>query len=556
MTLPTWVKTFLKQWFPAAWSFVHPEHIGVVMTCMMQFVKAPPPPHVTTVKQVLWYFRNKIVQQLDGPWDIAVCCFDTKSPEVKQIVCHKKRYAEKKLCKVCAAGVEKCEKDCEAANVQMRFAEGGPHLPLDDDARLPDGFFDSKGNLAWQRYSADSENLRYDLYPRVVNLLLRTWNPPPGKVMFLHGLPFKTRVVKEVEGAVWDEAWVKSGAAGEGFDRAPGHSGAGGHRVILDHWTEGDSVKEYESLIDPDLFYRVYRIEHNLRREEPGMFNRIHEADNAIFFFSRFFRHIKRHLHRINDGDAISIGLLVQHEDEGALEHFLALPNREVSTKALGQTQFVDLARMHREVYLRPDFVAAKLQNPVATMVFLIICAETDFFDQFCPGINNQLAWDVFMKNLDRFSHLIQCYCNERSVETERHIYIDPDGWREFVHLIYTTKYKQNNFSDVLVHCSKHARKPPTDERIRRWGRQVLWNAEYWVNAFRNKYPDPFRCVDGVPVYGYEKDKEEVSDRVSESVGEVDEVASRHWVSAPRLAAVQQPPKLKGPSALEKIKGK
>jgi hypothetical protein len=596
MTLEGWVKEAYEEMFPTCFTFISPENIALLSTDCMQWTKgqpplkrypAPPDPKgfIETQHQLIVYFTNQLIKLTDKS-PVAIACFDKASPVVKKIVCHEKRYERR--CKQCRAHVPDlpygktadssffdpaCTNNC--INDQILWYEEGPHLAESNDAPLSHIIRND-----WSRFSSDSRNLFYDLYPRIVNQLLK-WEPPIGKILYISGLPFCTKKVDQIN---FDQGFAPVARRADLFTE----------RVILTEWSmDGEQYRTY----DMEILNRVYAFEGRVngngvrmaaRREEvPGMYNEIHEADNSIFFFSQFFGP-QKHVYFINDGDAISIGLLraledIRGPDTVDKEHWLCLPfkskKKKTALAAMGAAehkfQYVNLTKMCQEASKHPQL--RQVQSPVATLVFLTILSGTDFFKgEFCFGIGGKGkvndktgelrtygVWDTFFENIEQYSHLVQYYPNVKDPMVERRIVLDRDLFRIFTEACYTNRFgrkKQATFS-MLFKASADQKNPkkrlPSEDVIYRWSCQIDWNANYWANAVRNKYIDPFKEVDGKSYYGYERGGTITNAVATRQDPPLDEVYKRHFWKRVTAPPPQEPMQKKHKvNAMDLIRGK
>lgn len=571
MTLKGWVKQELMARFPSCFNFEGPVSVDLLTSDQMQFAKSSIPPNITTVRLLVNYFANQVIKLTDRS-DIVVASYDRHSPEVKKMVTHTGRYERR--CKVCKKGrpelprgVEadasyfdpNCKKGC--IRNQIMWFENGPYLSKNADGTLP--FPPSQ----YDRFCGDSRNLQAELWPLIADALM-AWVPPQGKMVFVNGLPFNTRVVEE-----YDNSFVNNGfAQGQSIRRGDLFQ----KRIMLDFWNS-TALEQHRKDCNPDEWPVVLMegLGGGMARRihVPEMENTIHESDNALFFFPRFFPERRVHMACINDGDAISIGLFRAMEDYLAPnsfkhEHWLCLPQLSEQVKRiLGRNikhQYVNLTKLLQQIEDSPEFVNAGVQSPVATMVFLVILSGSDFFkDEFCFGINGSGikrgkldadepnedeeekeligVWKTFFDNLPAYSHMIQYYPNSRDPTVERTMVIDPDLFRLFTQDCYRNKYQASvtkkrkgdsghgivDYKDIVIHCSrlkdrrKHA---PTDEVINRWRQQILWNLLYWCNAFRNIYIDPFEEYLGASYFGYDRNSRSITSLVSPKQKPMDEV--------------------------------
>lgn len=582
------MKQYLEDRYPGCFDFDGPgKDLQLLVVDMMQWMKGQfPKDYIKRERQLLSYFRKNISGLFDTGAQVVVICFDKASPEVKKMVCHTNRYERR--CKLCKkkgplpkgrqAGAEffddKCEKQCIMN--QIKWYEEGPHLHVDDDYPVdPD----------WSKFSADSRNLRYELYPRLANFLLNWFPPRPGQVLIIDGLPFKERQVREWEPNFDTQGFVNQKKM----------------RVVLEPWSLESDLPLKEDQNVP--FNRVYCVEHCMngqimRREMPEMQNDIHEADNAIFYFSRFFPQFYKQMVYINDGDAISIGLLRALEDfrgpdNYAHEQWLCLPYKNEKGRALftgtpPKNQYVNLTKLCQKVENTPEFKRANVQSPIATLIFLIVLSGTDFFKgEFCYGIGRVTephkdeekrklqtkgVWDTFFADLPMYSHLVQYYPNEKSQELERRIVIDEELLELFTQQCYLNKYgaaaakkmkkSESDFELVKLHCSKSIKDPrkhpPDSTVIQRWARQIAWNLNYWANAFRNIYIDPFERVSDRSYWGYEPDRT-IAKVVASKQKPLDEVYKRNFWKRrqkPGEVPLKPIPQRRKQAALDLIRGK
>lgn len=586
MGLTGWVKRYLEMRYPTCFGFSGPgKDLGVLTVDMMQFVKGALNENIKTQANLLSYFRNKVVSFFDLA-AVIVICFDRASPDVKSIVCHTKRYERRcSKCKKMSAELPKgktagpehfstdCEKDCY--NSQILWREDGPHLDVDDSQLLWSD---------WMKFASDSRNLHDELYPRLANVFLSI-NPPIGKALIIHGLPFKTKTVYDYSGDIFLQ--------GSNINPC--------ERVILDYWSPDLDLPLKEKPQD-----HIVLLENNKRTIESKMSNSIHEADNAVFYYARFYPHFYKHMAYINDGDAFSIGIFRAIEDflgarKYSREYWLCLPYKGSKKRALfgnpdnaPKFQYVNLTKLAQDIEDTPEFQKTGIQSPVATMVFLIILSDTDFFQgEFCHGIGGKTEWkedaekrknqtkgiwDTFFDNLQMFSHLVQYYPNVKSETDERRIVLDEDLFSIFTQYCYTNKYavaarkkqkigKDDNvtYSQIQAHCfsMKDPRKrAPNEQTIQRWARQIAWNLNYWVNAWRDIYIDPFEKYQGESYYGYtqdEKGKKRITNVIATKQKPLDEVYKLHFWKR-RQKTVQHTaepiPQKRKFEALELIRGK
>lgn len=640
MGLPTWCRKELRKRYPAAFQYDSPQYQMITID-FMQFLKGSLPDSVIRLRDLKRFFYSKITPHFKSQagCQVLIICVDRGSPPVKQLVVHEERYEIR--CKKCREKPslpkgktadasyfhEECEKGC--IHKQIMWAEEGPyivqrqydeapvkreridygpimasmqnqeeeedeeqqvHFPppasdweqantnyiLDEDRILPD----------WLRFSADSRNLRREIYPLLMNWVLEYQFERPGLMILTHGLPAKTQLVPTPmkQGFHVDNDFSK--------------------RYMMIPWRACD-LPIQQDMYD---FSRVYMMKslppsaqypngYILQEEVVEMRNHILEADNAVFFYSRFFPEFKQAMAYINDGDAISIGLLRTMEDftgtpEPVKEQWLALPYKDEESSALfvasgrdaPRIEYINLTLLYQKIESSAQFIKAGVQSPVVTLIFLLIIADSDFFrKEFCFGIgattkwneddekrkNQTLGfWDTFFQQLEKFSHMIQYYPITKSLTEKRLVVMDEDLFAEYTSICYMNKYskavekktkRSATEDDVRIHCSKlkDTRKHfPTQQRMKRWARQIQWNLNYWANAFRDIDIDPFEQHLGMPYWGYDRERGLVDD-VSPKQKGLDEVHKRHLQR--RIKKTEELPVIpekRRKMALESIRGK
>jgi len=572
MTLPTLIKKQLKKRFHKAWSKKAPDVVHVIAKDFMQHMKGTLPDNIVTVNDLKAYFIKLVRQELSrrNQCSVLIICFDTSTVEVKSIV----EYGTRKewRCKHCKKLKEdtfsdKCERNCKNSK-PLKF-EDGPHFPLDHDMRLP------VSGKQWMRFASDSRNLRRELYPILMNCFLEGGNfiPNPGQTIITCGLPCMSKIVP-----VYDPNWDK------GFNAT-----ADTTLEVLIPWRL-DNLPVSDAYFDahPDMYSQVYRIQNFNgmvhRHKVPEMCNNIAEADNSVFFFMQFFPNAN-YMVDINDGDAISIGLLRVLEDFVAgkciRERYIALPNK--TKPKPGELKYshdyLNLVELKHLIEQDPQYLQANVANPVATLVFLIIISSTDFFKNYCPGIGiktiysddekkrakqKQGIWDTFHAMLPTFSHMIQWNINDMIPDptVKRRIVIDEELFKLFTQYCYVHKYGKKDFATVRTHCSKFKDKRkhmPTDQQMMLWVRQIDWNIQYWLNACRDIEIDPFKVIDDVPYYGYDKKTMTITKRVAATQEPVDEVYKRHFHKRRKKQKTKGPKKIATKrvySAMDAVRGK
>jgi len=588
MTLPTIIKELIKKRYGKAWSTTAPNNVHVVAKDMMQHIKGTLPDSILTVNDLLSHLTRIVRLELSrrNGCSTVIICFDTKTVDVKSIV----EYGTRKewRCKHCKklpqnTFASMCGKNC--VNLKPLKFEDGPHLPLDHSMPLP------VKPKEWMRFAADSRNLRRELYPILMNCFLEggCFVPLPGQTVILYGLPCKTQVVPIHNQSQWNAGFNASAET---------------TREILVKWrldssSVDDEYRRFDSVPisngylakNPDMYNQVYGIENvnNMiyRRKMSEMFNRIPEADNSIFFFMKFYPKLN-YMVDINDGDAISIGLLRVLEDfvagECLVDRYIALPNRKKPKpgELYYSHDYINIVKLIQLIEADVQYTAANVANPVATLVFLIILGKTDFFKNFCKGIGYKTQykedeakrakqregiWDTFHARLPTFSHMVQWNIRDMIADptVERRIIIDEQLFMLFTQYCYWHKYGKTDdvdFASVRAHCKKFKNKQnhmPTKQQMMLWVRQVDWNLQYWLNDCRDIRVDPFKAVDGEPYYGYVKKTMSISKRVHATQQPVDEVYKRHFYKRrkkQKTAAPKTIQKKRKQSAMDAVRGK
>lgn len=546
-----------KKWildnFASCASFTRPGDVHLVSIDMMQYLKTGVlPDTIFTTRDLVKWIVNKITDQFDyrndtnGTCMVVVANFDLGSPPVKKLVEHKKRYAVKRcdLCKTTDLFHERCENDCEGKQPLKYDPKSRGHFSkFDLDKEFP-----YRGDQ-WYRFCSDSRILRTELYPLIMNELLTTPPRRPNQLIIVNGLPARTCVLNN------DELMQEIGYIPVNKE----------DRVRVVNWLPD----ELPLPMDESLFRTVFEVrwiqnefENRIHITDcPHMKNDIHEADNAVFYFSQFFpKHNQMIV--INDGDAIPIGLLRCAEDfrggpEPTHTTYLCLPykrdkhlwQQKFGDKGPPKYEYINLTKLYAEISGYQPFISRGVQNPVVTVVFLIILGNTDFFKNFCPGIGLKTnwnadpakqkrqkngIWDTFFCELEHFTHLVQWYTLDmhHNPSAKRRIVIDEKLFRMFTYKCHFHKYRKNkphnDLKELAVHCSKLKNGFPSREKIQVWCRNISWNLQYWVNACRDIYIDPFERIDGQPYWGFDP-KVGVTASVYPKQKPVDRVHERHF---------------------------
>ena len=358
---------------------------------------------------------------------------------------------------------------------------------------------------------------------------------------------------------------------------------------------------------DHDLYHRVYILENVppcaqfpegalVRREWEEAKNDVSEADIRMFYFEHWYQH-ENVVFCINDGDVFSIGLLYAFERHTGVkengqymfrnQHTVMLRYKETERKKKKREKrgvyivpppyhYVDLNALYQMVREYEPFRKGHVMNPVATFVFLLIMAKTDFFQDFLKGMTAQnVIWKVFFENITIFSHMVQISeAVERSTRIRRHIVLDEEAFRKFVIFCYLYKYEPAMLTSLKVQKvtfkqlkertqktaaggKRNKRKASPDEPVeedtdyhmpsrneaRMWCRQVEWNLDYWKNGVLGHFPDPFQLWYGVPYFPYykgEDGKPRFIKLVSPRAKPVDRVYSQHFLKNKKRGRIEE----------------
>lgn len=483
----------------------------VVIVDYMQYIKVIGDPNVTTQKDCMRYFVNKVrylLYRTDWQVHTVVVMVDGAPPAVKHMVEHKKRYA----------------------NVD-RFVSPGdrsktyfPHRPFDVIPR------------EWPRFAGNFELLRRELYPELFNafMLCELVQPRPGQQIILSGFPGRT---------LYHDRYKLNGLL------QPWQYLADEHTVLeVVQWTQDElPITLAMEQRDTDLYNRVYRVccmpdGTWLREEMRHMKNDIGESDVRMFYFDHFFQrdHI---VFSCNDGDVFSIGVLYAYERETEHDakthrrrfrnrHTAMLPDKRAREAGAPleeeggpqkghhhepRLEFVNLDKLYTLINEYEPFVKCGVQSPVATFVLLIILGESDFAQKFFHGMGAiNVLWPTLMDNLPVFTHLVQTsHGVPRHTRTPRQIVIDEQRFILFAHYCYLRHYdthckelKVRSLSFAQLKNKTHSKPDirhhlPDTNAIRAYCRSIEWNMLYWRNAPLGDIPDCFEQYRGLPYYPY-----------------------------------------------------
>lgn len=538
MGLTGFARKYLRQKYAQAFSFKKPGMPHVIIYDLMKDVKYLPP-KVDTLRGILKYLVDRVKEHffVDGV-ETCIVLVDRKPLDVKRAITHKKRY--------------------ETNNRVNRLDENnGPYLPQSLDEKLNLG----GTNRPWIDFACNYKNLQRELYPLLLNAFLTDEYivPRPYQKLYLHGFP----------------GFVEYQYVDPRFAHTLRTDGRGKSEVV--HLWQAQyelPLTEKGENDDPNLYNRVFFKEHippcfeykqGLMRieEDLKMTNDISEADAAMFFYDHFFQD-KNIMFVCNDGDVFSYGLLYSMERVTAQNvfrniHYGCLPYKleeqedDIFPNGLKPPyEYIDFNMFYIMVKEDYGMQMAGVQNHVATLVFMLILAGSDYFKDYAKNIGKDtIVWSVFMFNLSMFSHMVQLSKGfDPDTRTPRTFVIDEDCFRLFIHYCYAEKYGMSirkntkkeiiTYEDIKAHTKnlKQARDGdeeyflPSRNKIRLWCRQIDYNLHLYKNAHISA-PDPYRLFNGVPYYPYSK-TEGVIKAVSVKRPPVDEVYRQHFISNKR----------------------
>ena len=524
MGLPTKRRVWLRSRFGRAWDTMlslgeREAPPGVALVDFMQFIKVIGDASVETLHHARRYFVGKvraIMLDKSRTHRIHTCVVmvDLAPLAVKRLVEHSERYAKK----------------------DVLSAEAGPYLTASWDEKIP---------MPWIRFAGNYKLLQRELYPRLWNdfISCRYFTPDPGQTLVLSGFPGRSLHVagnahNETEWRVCE--WMED----TDLPLTPAHEEA-----------------------DPDLYHRTYRVYHEpASAAHPGGHIQVTEWEDArcslaevdyrMFWFDRFWPN--EHLvFYCNDGDVFSVGGLYARErllNPPALEvagpggelvkrgkyefrnrHTVCLPykgtEKRTPTDNPNEPRFdwINLNIFYEDVCEYHEFRKADVQNPMATLVFLLILSESDYVKKFLYDMGEETIIDpVFFNNLPHFAHLVQVtdLSGLHMTYQRREVIMDEDMFRLFVRFCYvaktthkkdgltprTNKVRRLSYDEIKKRTQTDSKgKPQTERRkhmpeseeIRLRCRQIEWNLMLWRNGPLGYEPDPFEEWFGLPYYPY-----------------------------------------------------
>lgn len=537
MGLPTFARKHLKAKYNAAFSFNKPgADVQVVVYDLMQSLKAIPD-NIITLDMLVAYLVNKIQSILNDPQlphlECVIVLVDRDPPPVKRMIEHDKRYKNKEV---------------------LTAQNGIAYLPVKESGLIPQ---------PWLKFSSNYKLLQRELYPRLLNEFLfgTRIRMRGGQKLVLHGFPGYLEYVRVQQHKAYTLNTTHEGTIAQVHQWNPMHD---------------LPITEELERSDPQLYNRVFEREQvpvcagfpegwmRVGEWEQAR-NAIREADGAMFFYDHWYQD-KNIMFCCNDGDVFSYGLLYAAERTTMQnvfrnKHYACLPYKQKTDSEMfanGRAppfEYVDLNQLYVMVQNDPSMCTAGVQNNVATVVFLLIMAGSDFYKGAMKGLGEEnIVWKTFLSHLKLFSHMVQLSKGVTPATREpRDIVLDEDLFRLFVHYCYLQKYGKAarkalpsprgagrgkkkkgsaatpaagsgggsgatlTHTQLKLHCSKgkKAEKDPEYElpdrnKMRLWARQVHWNLMYFKNAVygREHEPDPFQQWMGLPYYPYVQNPE------------------------------------------------
>lgn len=539
MGLPTAERQWFRDTFADAFSrsLRLPEGAPVPTVAIVDFMMYVKfvAPNVQTKDQCLEYFVSKIRRILLSPTSTIKVCIvmvDGKKLPVKKMVTDPNRY--------------------KSNNTYPSDAKVWPRRGCD---LIP---------AEWMRFAANSKLMRRELYPELFNRFMN-FQLAPGQTLILSGFPGRSRYVDATSGAA---------TSVHGWEQ---HTDTR-HRVLqVQQWAAHElPISKAAERADPELYHRVYMVQHFVpcaaypaghvvHSEWVDAKNDISEADVRMFYFDHYFPndHIIFHL---NDGDVFSIGALYAGErlshnrtqagkyvfrnwhtvcmpykikkkkpkkdaekkegddafdddveqvgDEESVDDKFDEQGNIILTNHKRREEYVDMNALYCLIQAYEPFKRAKVDNHVATLVFLVIMAGSDFVPKLLHGMGAQnIIWDVFFRNAEALTHMVQLQQHlTPDGRSKRTIVLDEDAFILFIYWCYLRKYDTalknqtatfaqlqsitREKSDVRFHM-------PKKNTLRLWSRAVLWNLLYWKNGPAGHVPDCFETWFGVPYFPY-----------------------------------------------------
>lgn len=387
----------------------------VIVADIMELLKAWPD-YVTTVEEMMDHFVRAIcmnMEQMD-PFtkEVYVVCLDQGSPWVKKLLAHCKRHK----------GVQPLD-----PGNQLIIPDTGP-LPMPLKAQI----------------IANRDLIQRELYPLVWRSILEKVNlPHVGQFVILQGCPSPYPVHPQNRDIMrWGQVMYKE------------------NRKLVDTRTN--------SVCSGGVVTGV----------SARLKNMIQEADDAVVFYTLMYA--REGLGHdvwvyMNDGDAILLLLAnspcrldpntLQWKNQVILE-LKGHPTKPGKLKRSrsgesnawlrdGGTLYVRINKLYDSIINDERLLRAGVQNPVISVLTLMILAGTDYFSSFGPNREYRLFYgfathkyvtETFYRYTSRFSHMIQLsYGGSLGFgdhKTFREPYIDEYAFYEFCLQCYALAYK------------------------------------------------------------------------------------------------------------------
>lgn len=509
-----------------------------------QYLVKTKPPYVKTLHMFLLWIINTILKRMRSselPCPHFTVLFDRWSPDAKKAVQIKRN----------------------GQTEAYAYAEDESIIDEND----PHGEQEAFKN--WDKYTANRDLVRRELYPIIYNALLndKYYKPKPGEQLIVHGLPV-TQIFRRNMAVNWMDQDVI-------YDQ-------GIPELIPCPRITPDYEKKH-----PDLYKNVMVIAHGLKYQWNAASNDIGEADLAITQYWRFFPN-DDHLIYMNDGDALPILLLhaadrkvngvflkdlwlckprkgksekekkrlarekkpphkwteKDHRDQKKLQKIV---DSYGGTKTWAQIEaerpkevYININKLYDDILADPKL--CDVQNPIVFYVGAILLSGTDYFvgvpgKSFLPGLGVQnKIWPILFNNTKEFSHLFQSSLDVAPDATQwRNIVIDDDAFVHFCHLCYLEANHEDSMENVrkrILATNYSSRVPLSDEQLRACSRNLLFDFLYKQNAGRpgfERFPNIFQKDDqGKSCFGYNEDGTKTTD-IGSYPFPVDEVYSKFF---------------------------
>lgn len=504
----------------------------VAIVDLMEWIKWVPP-NEETVDAAVKYFVLQIqgiMQKKGSTIKTCIVLVDGAALPIKRLVAHGKRYSK----------------------VNVLPSSGAPYLSKDGSDKRP---------ADWISFAANQELLRRELYPRLYNAFLscRYFTPWPGQNLILSGFPGRSHY----ETLYVERPW-------ESFTNGDGQVWQ------VRYWDEQRElpIRERDEREDPALYHRAYMVQNIcpcaeypqgglVRAEWVEGKCTLSEADVRMFWFDHFFstEHI---VFYCNDGDVFSVGGLYARErclsapsvrvtgegDEtqkrGTYQfrnrHTVCLPNKKTKGPEAnaGELQYVNLNMFYALVCEYPPFRAAGVAHPMATLVFMLILAGSDFVPKPFAGLGVQsVIWKTFMDNLPMFTHLVQIndMAGQGRTRHPRAIIMDEKLFKTFARYCYLAKvtgtaaFKKGKVRKLSYTDLKDRSKNqlPEPNQLRLLCRQIEYNITLWRNGPLGQEPDPFQTWYGLPYFPYARDPETGVPKLVDAVSARDRCADEAY---------------------------